>query len=212
MDIAWIGHAAFRLRGRDAAVVLDPCPSSSGFRLGRPQADIVTVSNPAPEHSWVKGVGGDPKPLAAPGEFEIKNVLVTGVVTDPPSESREDRNVAFVVTIDDVVVAHLGDLREEPSAESLEELSRADVLLVPVGGNGHLDAKTAVKIVGPIDPRLVIPMLYKVGPEKAKLDKVDAFLSAMGAAAPSDLENHVNVTRADLGEHTNVQVLAPRGD
>ena len=96
MDIAWIGHAAFRLRGRDAAVVLDPCPSSSGFRLGRPQADIVTVSNPAPEHSWVKGVGGDPKPLAAPGEFEIKNVLVTGVVTDPPSESREDRNVAFV--------------------------------------------------------------------------------------------------------------------
>ena len=212
MDIAWIGHAAFRLRGREAAVVLDPCPSSTGFRLGRPQADVVTVSNPAPEHSWVKGVGGDPKPLAAPGEFEIKNVLVTGVVTNPPSDGPKARNVAFVVTIDDIVVAHLGDLREEPSPESLEELSRADVLLVPVGGNGHLDAKTAVKVVGSIDPRLAIPMLHKVAPEKAKLDKVDAFLSAMGAAAPETLENHVNITHGGLGEHTDVQVLAPRGD
>ena len=216
MDVAWIGHAAFRLRGRDAAILLDPCPSSTGFRLGRPQADIVTISNPAPEHSWHQGVAADDVCLDAPGEYEIHNVLITGVVTDSPAPdgppSGPKRNVAFVVTIDEIIIAHLGDLRAEPSTAALEELSRADVLLIPVGGNGHLDAKTAVQVVGSIDPRLVIPMLYKVGPERAKLDGVDAFLSAMGAAAPSESENHVNVTRAGLGEHTVVQVLAPRGD
>ena len=107
----------------------------------------------------------------------------------------------------------------------MEELSRADVLLVPVGGNGHLDAKTAVKVAGAIDPRLVIPMLHKVGPETAALDPVDTFLSAMGLSsgttgtatpgdggAPAQLDNHINVTRAGLSEHTAVQVLAPRGD
>jgi len=93
----------------------------------------------------------------------------------------------------------------------MEELSRADVLLIPVGGNGHLDAKTAVKVAGAIDARLVIPMLYKVGPETALLDPVDAFLSAMGAAAPETLDNHINVTSGGLGQHTVVQVLAPRG-
>jgi L-ascorbate metabolism protein UlaG (beta-lactamase superfamily) len=227
MDIAWIGHAAFRLRGREAAVVLDPCPSSTGFRLGRPQADIVTISNPAPEHSWDKGVAGEPVRLDAPGEYEIHNVLITGVVTNDHAAAAPDeppaRNVAFVVTIDDVIVAHLGDLRGEPSPRAMEELSRADVLLVPVGGNGRLDAKTAVKVAGAIDPRLVIPMLHKVGPETATLDTVDRFLSAMGLSAagrgdaeaggaPAQLDNHINVTRAGLGEHTAVQVLAPRGD
>lgn len=221
MDIAWIGHAAFRLRGREAAVVLDPCPSSTGFRLGRPQADIVTISNPAPEHGWDQGVGGEPVRLDAPGEYEIHNVLITGVVTnDHAAAAAADdeapvRNVAFVITIDDVIVAHLGDLRGEPSPRAMEELSRADVLLVPVGGNGRLDAKTAVKVAGAIDPRLVIPMLHKVGSETASLDTVDKFLSAMGLSAEgggAPLDNHINVTRGGLGEHTAVQVLAPRGD
>lgn len=221
MDIAWIGHAAFRLRGRDSAVVLDPCPSSTGFRLGRPQADIVTISNPAPEHAWDKGVGGDPVRLDAPGEYEIHNVLITGVATGetPSAEASPGPapNVGFVVTIDEIVVAHLGDLRGEPSPAALEELSRADVLLVPVGGNGHLDAKTAVKVAGLIDPRLVIPMLYKAGPETAPLDTVDAFLSAMGMgssdkSASEERDNHINITRTGLGEHTAVHVLSPRGE
>ena len=264
MDIAWYGHAAFRLRGRDAAVVLDPCPSSTGFRLGRPTAEIVTISNPAPEHAWHAGVGGEPMCLDAPGEYEIHNLLIAAVATNPPPAARvapattaglDDEpsgdlpdddpddslddvtgddpasmpaasatqppaddstlgyhNVAFVITIDDLVVAHLGDLRREPCKEALEELSRADILLVPVGGNGGLDAKTAVKVVRSIDPRLVIPMHYKVGPETATLDGVDAFLSAMGADSPAELDNHLNVTAATLGEHTVVHVLSPRGD
>lgn len=210
MDIAWIGHAAFRLRGREAAVVLDPCPSSTGFRLNRPQADVVTISNPALQYAWKEGVAGDPLPLDAPGEYEVRNVLATGVATEGPAGPAS--NVAFVITIDDVIVAHLGDLRAEPSPGQLEELNRADVLLLPVGGQGHLDAKTATSVVALIDPKLVIPMLYTVGPETESLDGVDTFLRALGVTAPEPDENHVNVTRAGLGERTVVQLLVPRGE
>ena len=213
MDIAWIGHGAFRLRGRDAAVVTDPCPSSTGFRLNRPRAEIVTVSNTASEYSWVKGVGGKPIQLNAPGEYEIKNVLVTGVRTLlPPRKRAKGYNVAFVITLDEIVVAHLGDLGALPLPDQVEELSQADVALVPVGGNGHLDAAAAAQIVGTLEPKLVIPMLYKAGSESERLDKIEPFLKEMGAQMPKSIDNHVNITASGLPEHTTVQVLAPRGD
>lgn len=214
MDIAWIGHAAFRLRGRDAAIVMDPAPSSTGFRLNRPQADIVTVSNDAPGHSWSAGVGGEWKHcLSGPGEFEIKNVLVTGVETSGgQDQSNAGRNVAFVVTIDDLIVAHLGDITATPSPAALEELNRADVVLLPIGGNGHMDAAGAVEVMGMLEPPLVIPMLYKAGSETATLDGVEMFLKATGASMPETVDNHVNLTRRDLSETTTVLVLNPRGE
>lgn len=220
MDIAWIGHAAFRLRGRDSAVVTDPCPSSTGFRLNRPQADVVTVSTPAPAHSWWEGVAVDAlRVLRRPGEYEIGGVLLTGISTplaapagaagkgEPP-----ERNTAFVITIDEIVVAHLGDLGGLPGTDQIEELSRAHVALVPVGGHGHLDAALAAKVVSALEPRLVIPMLYRVGSEKEELDPLEPFLKEMGAKMPAELDNHINLTPGNLPEHTTVHVLAPRGD
>ena len=208
MDIAWLGHAAFRLRGRDAAVVTDPCPGKTGFKLNRPQADVVTVSNPDPAYSWVEGVGGDPRELAAPGEFEIKHVLLTGVVT-PGAE--EQRNLAFVITIDDVIIAHLGDLRSEPSSAAIEELSRAQVFLVPVGGHGHLSGKAAANVLSSMEPKLIIPMLYKVKPEKEALDGVKEFVDAMSAGTSKATDNHVNVTPTSLPDTPTVELLLPRG-
>ena len=230
MDVSWLGHAAFRLRGRSAAVVLDPCPVSTGFRLGRPQADIVTISNPAPEHAWYDGVGGDPEPrrLDAPGEYEIRTVLLTGVATQgaqdatPPSapgESPADpgrataghRNIAFVVTLDDVIVAHLGDIGAMPGPDEVEELGRAQVVIIPVGGHGHMDAALAARVINALEPRLVIPMLYDVPAARGALDGVDRFLREMGAAGPTEVDTHINVTRGGLPEHTTVHVLAARG-
>lgn len=214
MDIAWTGHAAFRLRGRDGAVVTDPCPPSTGFRLNRPQADIVTVSTSAPAHSWSDRVAGNPVLLDAPGEYEVKNIVITGVITPggTPGGDAGARNVAFIFTIDDIIVAHLGDMRGPPAAEQLDELSRADVLLIPVGGGGHMDPDLAASVVSTLAPKLVIPMLYKVGAEREELDSVQPFLKTMSAAMPTEQDNHINVTRGGLPQHTSVHVLAPRGD
>ena len=210
MDIAWIGHAAFRLRGREAALVTDPCPSSTGFRLGRPQADIVTISTPDPAHIWFQGVAGDPVRLDAPGEYEIKNILVTGVACG--GRNGEPPNTCFVLTIDDVIVAHLGDLRHEPDAAAMDELSRAQILLVPVGGRGHMDASRAARVVAALEPAIAIPMLYAVPEATVDLDGIEPFLKAMGTSAPGTLENHINVTAGGLPERPMVQVLTPRGD
>lgn len=216
MDIAWYGHAAFRLRGREAAVVMDPCTPETGFRLNRPAADIVTVSRGQdPAHNWVDGVmleaSGLQRTLDAPGEYEIKRVLATGVRTPGPADSR---NVAFVVTIDEVIVAHLGDLQDMPERAALEELQRADVVLLPCGGGSHLSPQAAAGIAGAIAAPLVIPMLYQ--PEEADevptgLEPLSAFLREMGVTVDPPSDNHINVTRSSIPTAPTVTPLLARG-
>ncbi|MYE06080.1 MAG: hypothetical protein F4Y04_02475 [Chloroflexi bacterium] len=216
MDIAWYGHAAFRLRGREAAVVMDPCSPETGFRLNRPSADIVTVSREHDSsHNWVEGVtlesSGLQRTLDAPGEYEIKRVLATGVRT-PGADGT--RNVSFVVTIDEVIVAHLGDLQEMPERAAMEELQRADVVLLPCGGGSHLSPQAAAGVAAVIAAPLVIPMLYQ--PEGAEdvhtgLEPLSVFLHEMGLTVESPSDNHINVTRSSLPSAPTVAPLLARG-
>ncbi len=216
MDIAWYGHAAFRLRGREAAVVMDPCAPETGFRLNRPAADIVTVSRQADSgHNWSEGVtleaSTSQRQLDAPGEYEIKRVLATGVRTPGPDDTR---NISFVVTIDEVIVAHLGDLQGMPERSALEELQRADVVLIPCGGGAHLSPASAASIAGEIAAPLVIPMLYQ--PEGADdvhtgLEPLAAFLREMGISVDPPSDNHINVTRSSIPTAPTVAPLLARG-
>ena len=69
MDIYWLGHGCFRLRGKDATVVTDPAAPTTGYRISKVAADIVTLSSNDPESSYVQGIQGEPKLLSSPGEF-----------------------------------------------------------------------------------------------------------------------------------------------
>ena len=135
MEIIWYGHSCFRLRGRDATVITDPCPPSTGYKIGKLAADVVTISHEAPEHNYRQAITGAPKFLTGPGEFDIAGVLFAGVRTRRgEDEETSGRNVAFVIDIDDIRVCHLGDLKQVPHADVVEQLGSADILLVPVGG------------------------------------------------------------------------------
>src|SRR5258706_14520348 len=119
MELSWIGHSCFRLRGRDATLVTDPCARSSGYPLNRLAADVVTISNSHPHHSASDELAGDPTVLDGPGEYEVKGVTVRGVRT-PRGAGDAIRNTAYIVTIDDVTVCHLGDIAAVPATEQVE--------------------------------------------------------------------------------------------
>ena len=222
MDIAWYGHAAFRLRGRGANVVTDPCAPQSGFRLNRPSADIVTVSRPQDAlHNYVDGVAAESdwlgRPLDAPGEYELKRVLVTGVRTPGAADGW---NTAFVITIDEIIFAHLGDLRAMPSRQALEELQRAQVCLLPIGGGAHLSPEAAASVAGELAIPLIIPMMYQ--PEAGEngdpdalpqtgLERLAPFASAMGLEAAAPKDNHVSLTPSSLPQTPTIMPLLARG-
>lgn len=220
MNIAWYGHAAFRLRSREAVVFTDPCPPGTGFKLNRPGADIVTISSADPNHSFREGVeveaGGLEQPLDAPGEYEIKRVLVTGVPTPGPEgdDGKRTRNVAFVITIDDVIIAHLGDLRDMPERAALEELQRADVCLLPIGGGAHLSPGAAASVANAIAAPIVVPMIYQPDGGEAPatgLEPLAPFLSEMGLSAEPPTDNNVNVTAGGIPPSITVVPLLARG-
>ena len=208
MEITWLGHACFRIRAKEATVVTDPCDKSTGYSLGRPTADIVTVSIHDRAHDYTEGVAGSPRVIDGPGEFEIAHASIVGITTyrGRGRQIESGRNVAYVIELEDLRIGHLGGIGHVPTSDQLEEMSNVDVLLVPVGGGESLDASLAAETVSLIEPKLVIPMHYKTDIEKTKLDPVDRFLKEMGATATQP-QAKLSVTRSSLPGETQVLVL-----
>ncbi len=214
MEITWLGHSCFRLRGRDATVLTDPCAKTTGYSIGRPTADIVTVSHDHPAHNNVKAVPGTPRVVEGPGEFEIAGVLIMGVRTYHDKEQGKEfgKNTAFVFELDDVRVCHLGDLGHVPTPQQVEELSGVDILLAPVGGGSTIGGAAAAETVSLLEPKLVIPMHYKTPASKGELEPLDRFLKEIGApGAVNEKQPKLSVTKSTLPHETKVMVLDYRG-
>jgi len=192
-------------------IVMDPVDRESGYDMGRPTADIVTVSSAANvSHANTRGIRGEFTILDAPGEYEIRGVQLMGVATRPPRVEGEplgERNTIFVVEAEDLRVAHLGGLGWRMSPDQAEQLGEIDVLIIPIGGTPVLDAAEAARLVREIDPKVVIPMHYT--PDENDLPPQD-FIKAVGAT-PEAPTNRASIQRRGLGENTRLVVLQPRG-
>jgi L-ascorbate metabolism protein UlaG (beta-lactamase superfamily) len=211
MEIYWLGHGCFRVRGKEATVVTDPCTPATGYKIGKIPGDIVTISRDNPTNNNRDAVQGEPRVIYRPGEYEIAGVMVTAINTDEtPREDGFSRNVAFVADIDDIRVCHLGDIQTVPAGDELEELA-SDILLIPVGGGNVLGAEKAAQIVTLLEPKIVIPMLYKTEAATASdLQPVDRFIKEMGSEAKA-AEQRLSITRGGLPHDTTVVLLNYRG-
>jgi L-ascorbate metabolism protein UlaG (beta-lactamase superfamily) len=209
MEIVWLGHSCFRLRAREAAVLTDPCPKSIGYNMGRPTADIVTVSHDHEGHSAVGGVAGSPRVVRGPGEYEMAGVLITGIRTyhDNQRGARQGTNTAFIIEAETLRLCHLGDLGHLPTPEQVEAMGGIDILLVPVGGGNTLDATAAAETVSLLEPKLVIPMHYATPATTRNLDPLDRFLKEIGASPDLTAQPRLSVSHGSLPHETQVAVL-----
>ncbi len=208
MEIDWFGHACFRLRGREGTVITDPYGKEIGLSFARPRGDIVTISHAHPGHSFAKGVKGDPKVIEGPGEYEVKNIFITGVPTAHDKKGGKDRggNTVYVFDIDGLTVCHLGDLGHVPTQPQAEALGNVNVLLVPVGGVSTINASDAAEIVSMLEPQIVIPMHFEHPELSFKLDPAAKFFKEMGIK-PSAPVPSLKVTKDSLPNETQVVLL-----
>jgi L-ascorbate metabolism protein UlaG (beta-lactamase superfamily) len=210
MELTWIGHSCFRLRGRDAAIITDPCARGSGYSLNKATADVVTISNGHPNHDAHDEVAGAPTVLDGPGEYEVKGILISGVRTPlPKGNPQAIRNTAYIMTVDDITVCHLGDLTSLLVAEQIQLMKDVDVLLVPVGGHCTISAPEAVEIIAQVEPKLVIPMHYQTEHSTAELEPVDRFLREMGLSQTQP-QARMNITHSSLPSEPTVALLSYR--
>ena len=217
MTIQWLGQSCFKIITKgvgnaEIVVVTDPYSNEVGLRLPKLSADIITVSHDHFDHNNYGDIKGNldaaPFLIKEEGEYETKGVFVQSVATFHDDKSGADRakNIVYIFHVDDIVVAHLGDLGHELTAEQVEEIGDVDILLVPVGGKYTLDAKGAAEVVKQLEPRIVIPMHYHVPGLKVDIAGDEAFLKLFGNKF--ETMKKMKVSKKDLmAEETRVIVL-----
>ena len=221
MELTWYGRTCIRLRGRDAVVVTDAYPAIVGPTGRGLTGDIVTLSHPddealpRPKRSASRnGKASLPTSLDSavlldgPGEYEIRDVLLTGVRTyrDDDRGSQRGKGVAFAVELDGVHTIHLGDIGHLLTQEELSEIGTVDVACVPIGG--ALSATKAAELVAQLDPKIVVPM--PLSDEAASEEALRKFFHEMGAEAVTPVSK-LAITSTNLPDETTTVLLESRG-
>jgi L-ascorbate metabolism protein UlaG (beta-lactamase superfamily) len=223
MEVQWFGRTCVRLRGKDAVVVADPYQSVVGPTGRGITGDIVTFSHPddtplgrgKPKGRLSRdGTTLIPSSLEAafvldgPGEYEVKEVLITGVRTyrDDARGAERGKGITFVVEIDGVHTVHLGDIGHLLSEEKLADIGAVDIACVPLGG--ALTPTRAAALVAQLDPKIVVPLpICDDEPECAEALK--KFFHEMGAEPVT--QPKLSVTATSLPMETITFLLESRG-
>src|SRR5436190_943664 len=210
MEISWLGHSCFQVRGRNVTLITDPFPPQPGYSLGKVNAPIVTISHNHAGHNYVQGVGGNPRVVRGPGEYEISDVLITGVASYHDNKHGQElgRNTIYIIHIDDLIICHLGDLGHILQEEQLKEFLVEDLLWVQFGEQHTINAAQAAEVISQVEPHIVIPMHYSppIGDVPNPLDK---FCREMGIEAINP-QPKLSITRSALPAETQVVILSIR--
>ncbi len=212
MEITFLGHSSFRLKGKTAAVVTDPFdPEMVGLKFPRVVADIVTISHHHEDHNRAELVKGVKRVVSGPGEYEIMDVSIIGIATfhDEKKGGKRGKNTVYIYEIDGLRLAHLGDLGHKLPEKILERIGDIDLLMVPVGGEYTIGPTEAVEIARAIEPKIIIPMHYQMpglNPTTfAKLLSTEPFLAEIGL--PVEKTSKLSVRKESLVEESKVILL-----
>lgn len=216
MTIIWHGQSFFEIQTRDREgneikIAVDPFDENLGLRVPKIGADILLISHNHPDHSNKKAITGTPFLIEEPGEYEIKGVFIKGIFSfhDNAQGKEMGTNIIYRIEVKGMKLCHLGNLgQKELTPEQLEEIGEVDILMISIGGP-FTDAKTCAGIVSQIEPRMVIPMHYKIPKLKMKIDGPEKFFKTMGAEK-TEPQKKLKISLKDLPkEETEIVVLTP---
>jgi len=226
VEITWYGGGCVRLRGREGTIAADAYRSVVGPTGRGLTADIVTYSHADPHPDVARSRRGAPaatdgrlaRPtslegafmLDGPGEFEVRDVLISGVRTyrDEQRGALAGPNVTFVYELDGLHAAHLGDIGHPLNEAMLGEIGALDVVCVPIGG--RLTVAHASELVAQLDANLVVPLA--VAEDEAEgARELARFLHEMGVGQPPAPQARLTVTASSVPQELTLILLEPRG-
>ena len=223
MDIYWLGHASFRLRSSTTGLSIVTDPYAAGAGLGmqidpRQIVDVVavTVSHDDAMHNDTSDLTGDARVFNTAGEYEFQGITIRAVMTPlPDGAPRRSRNVAYTIAVDGISICHLGNIVKPLTAQQIDLIGPADVVLAPAGGEecNLLSHRGVNQTAQQLDARWLIPMHYRAPGESSGIEPADpsAFLRELGVADGSlQPQGRMQVTRNNLPPSLQVGILTPQ--
>lgn len=185
MVITHHGGQCFKVTFGDLTLVFDPIAKGASLPAVRFGADIALISRNNPDMNGTEEVTfGDKKPfvVSGPGEYEKGGITIQGFLTKSEYALAKGAasavNTIYSVKLEGMTLVFLGALSETTMpADAKEAIDEIDVLFIPVGGDGVLDAAEASKLATFLEPKIIIPMHWSgMGHEKA----LETFIKEQG--------------------------------
>ena len=177
MIITYFGKQFFKIGQGEMILAFNPV--SKGSKTGISAhfgTDIALITTNHPDYNGIEQLShGERAPFVinGPGDYEIKEIFIKGVLSDALIAGKKYINTIYLFSLDNINIAFLGALSDsELSKESREALNSPDILFIPVGGKGMLDAKASAKLASSLEPKLIIPMDYDESALKAFLKEI----------------------------------------
>ncbi len=212
MIFTWYGLSCFKIETQDTGIAVNPFSKNEAMGIARAprfKANILLVSQQAPEYNNTSGIDGNPFVMSNPGEYEIANIFFYGIAV---SGRNGTVPTAFVIRSEDMTIAYLGGMRDTKlSEDAMRKLEDVDVMLVPVGGDDVCTANQAAKLVAQLEPSIVIPIHYKTSGMKGKLDTIDPFTKELNVKL--EHEEKLSIRKRDIPEDApmRLNVLSAQG-
>lgn len=164
MIITYQGVEFFKVQFGDTILAFNPIAKESKFKSTRFFSDIALVSANYQDFNGVENLsynGKDPLVISGPGEYETRGVFIKGFQSKTLYGGQEKINTIYIVVLEGITLCFLGaNVDEKLSSEFLEAIENIDVLFLPIGGDGVLDAVKANKLTTNLQPKIIIPMHY----------------------------------------------------
>ncbi|HEY4522258.1 MAG TPA: MBL fold metallo-hydrolase [Candidatus Paceibacterota bacterium] len=223
MILSYHEGACIRASAGDTTIVFGPVSKQSkSFKPVNFGADVALVSLNHPDMNGAEdvrsgrprdgeadGAGKQPFMVFGPGEYEIKDIVASGFPAGSMYGGEGRINTVYSVLFDGLNVLYLGALGDMDLPSELLEMDSPDVLIVPVGGSGTLDAAEAEKLAVKLEAKIVIPILYdlpRVTGGKAG-DTLKQFLKEAGAENAKPVDKLTIKPRDLAGKEGEVVVL-----
>ncbi len=170
--IEWLGHASFKILGRDRVIYIDPWKLKGGEL-----ADIVLITHDHYDHcspedlkliskgntvivpvdACADKLPGSARMVRSGDSLSVGGVdieVVPAYNVDKEYHPQEKGYVGFILNVNGQRIYHAGDTDFIPEMEDI----RADVALLPIGGTFTMDAAQAARAAHTIKPEVAVPM------------------------------------------------------
>ena len=167
MIITYLGREAVKIQYGDLVIAFNPPAKTSSYKMNKFGADIALETLP---HEDMCGgsemVYGDKKPfvISGPGEYEVNSIFIKGLAGESSYDIDKGEpkliNTIYTLTVEGISMLYLGAQDGPLPKDASDGIDSVDILFLPIGGKGVLEAKDAYKLAMNLEPKIIIPIHF----------------------------------------------------